>query len=108
MWRYIALTLKHLLTTGLSIISVLTSGLVSALTWMILKGRNYSDVGVPMYENSDIATFTALLVFFIVLLGFLYTLQRTISRNTPCLPYITAQITCISLVVGFFILLDQQ
>lgn len=56
---------RRLLSAVLSILAVPVSGLASGLTWLALKGRNYSDVGVPMYENSSIATFVAFLVFFI-------------------------------------------
>jgi Zn-dependent protease with chaperone function len=85
MWTSTPSVLKRLLSTVLSILVVPISGLASKLIWLTLKGRNYSDVGVPMYENSSIATFAAFLVFFIVLFGLLYLLQRTISRNAPYL-----------------------
>jgi hypothetical protein len=105
MWRYTALTLKHLLTTGLSIVAVFTSGLASGLTREVLRGRNYSDVGVPMYENDGMARGAGFLVFLIVLLGFLYILQRTLSRNLQWLPYLVATITCIcSAPILFFML----
>jgi hypothetical protein len=94
MWRYIVLTLKHLLTTGLSIVAVFVSGIVSALIRTSLRVRNNSGVG-PEYDNEDIATVVGFLVFLIVLLGLLYLLQRTLSRNLQWLPYLVAVITCI-------------
>ncbi|MBD2214721.1 hypothetical protein H6G27_33460 [Nostoc linckia FACHB-104] len=95
MWRYIFLALKHLLSTGLSIVAVFVSGLACAATREALRGKNYSDVGVPMYENDGIATLVGLLVFLIILFGFLYVLQRTLSQNLQWLPYLVAIITCI-------------
>jgi|GEM_PF-6364792 len=47
------------------------------------------------YKNDGIATAAGFLVFLIVLLGVLYLLQRTLSRNLQWLPYSVAVITCI-------------
>jgi heme/copper-type cytochrome/quinol oxidase subunit 1 len=105
MWRYIALTLKPLLTTGLSIVAVFVSGIVSVLIRTSLRVRNHSGVG-PEYYNEEITTVVGLLVFLILLLGLLYLLQRTLSRNLQWLPYLVAVITCICsagfLAVMFF------
>jgi hypothetical protein len=95
MWKSIFLALKNLLTSGLSIAAVALAGFASGLTRELLRGKNYSDVGVPMYANNDISTLAGLLVFAIVLFGLLYALQKTISRNLPWLPYLVAIITCI-------------
>lgn len=108
MWASTLSALKRLLSAVLSILAVPISGFASGLTWLALKGRNYSDVGLPMYENSSVATFVAFLVFFIALFGLLYVLQRTISRNAPYFPYVIAGITCVGLVVSFFILLHSN
>jgi len=58
-----------------------------------------------MYEYNGIATFAGLLVFLIVLFGFLYVLQRTLSRNLQWLPYLVAMITCISASPFLFVAL---
>ncbi|MBW4659072.1 MAG: hypothetical protein KME15_10380 [Drouetiella hepatica Uher 2000/2452] len=93
MWRYISFALRHFLSTGLSVAAVFASGLACILTRHALYGRNYSDVGVPMYENAFIATMLGILVFFVLLFGSLYILQRTLSRNLQWLPYLVAVAT---------------
>jgi hypothetical protein len=95
MWRSTFLAFKNLLTTVLSISAVALAGAASGLTRELLRGKNHSDVGVPMYANNDIATLAGLLVFVIVLFGSLYALQKTISRNLQWLPYLVAIVTCI-------------
>jgi uncharacterized membrane protein YhaH (DUF805 family) len=100
------------LSTGLSIAAVFVSGLACILTRHALYGRNYSDVGVPMYENAAIATMLGILVFFVLLFGLLYILQRTLSRNLQWFPYLIAVITfvvaCIysgpsNVIIGVFL-----
>ena len=112
MWRYVFSVLKHLLSISLSIAAVFISGLACIFTRHALYGRNYSDVGVPMYENAAIATMFGALVFFVLLFGSLYSLQRTLSRNLQWLPYFIAAITfvvvCVysgfdNIIVGVFL-----
>ncbi len=105
MWRHVSSILRHLLSTGLSIFVVGLSGFASILTRAALRGRDYSDVGVPMYENNGIATSAGVLVFLIVLLGFLYILQRTLSRDLQWLPYLVAMITCIFSYQSLYLML---
>ena len=90
----------------MSIVAVFVSGLASALTRGVLRGRNYSDVGVPVYEyeNDAMATGVSFFVFLIVLLGVLYLLQRTPSRNLQWLPYLVAMITCICATPFLFVI----
>ena len=88
----------------MSIVAVFVSGFASALTRGVLRGRNYSDVGVPVYENDAIATGVSFFVFLIVLLGVLYLLQRTLSRNLQWLPYLVAMITCICATLFLFVI----
>lgn len=95
MRRYISSALQHLLTIGLSIDFVFVATLASIIPRLALRGRNNSDVGVPMYENDDIARTVGLLVFTVVLLIFLFGLQRTLSRNLQWLPYFAAAIACV-------------
>jgi NhaP-type Na+/H+ or K+/H+ antiporter len=93
MRKFTSLAIKHLLSTGLSIIAVFVSGFAGAVARGVVRG-NYSQE-TQIYENEGAAAFAALLVFFIVLVGLLYTLQRTLSRNLQWLPYLVAFITCI-------------
>ncbi len=95
MLRYISLVLQHLLTIGLAMGAVFVSALISTVPIQVLRGRNYSDVGVPMYENEELARAVGLFVFAIVLLAYLFGLQRTLSANLPWLPYAAAAITCV-------------
>lgn len=95
MWRYLSVTLKYLLITGLSVVAVFASGLASVLTREVLRGRNRSDVGVPMYANNDLVIGAGFLVFLIVLFGALYIIQYTLSQHLRWLPYLVAMITCI-------------
>jgi hypothetical protein len=46
-----------------------------------------------MYENENIAIIAGIVIFFILLLGSLYLLQCTLSRNSQWLPYLIAAIT---------------
>ena len=95
MLRLIFLVLQHLLTSGLAMGAVFVSALISTVLIQALRGRNYSDVGVPMYENEELARAVGLFVFAIVLLAYLFGLQRTLSSNLPWLPYAAAAITCV-------------
>lgn len=58
-----------------------------------------------MYENNNVATIAGVLIFLIVLLGVLYSLQRTLCRNLRWLPYFIAGITCICLSQILFLAL---
>jgi ABC-type maltose transport system permease subunit len=81
MLRLIFLVLQHLLTSGLAMGAVFVSALISTVLIQALRGRNYSDVGVLMYENEELARAVGL--------------QRTLSSNLPWLPYAAAAITCV-------------
>jgi hypothetical protein len=95
MWKSISLMLKHLLSTGLSIVAVFVSGIACVFTRAAILDRKYYDAELQIYTNNGIATFIGLLVFLIVLLALLYTLQRTLSQTLQWLPYLVAVITCI-------------
>jgi hypothetical protein len=75
--------------------AVFIAGIASGLTRDLLQNRNYSNIGVPAHQSYNITILAGVLVFTIVLLGSLYVLQRTISRNLQWLPYVVAIITCI-------------
>lgn len=74
--------------------AVFVSGFVSALTRGVLRGSNY-DVGTQEYTNDGMATGVAFFVFSTVLIGLLYLLQRSLSRDLWWLPYLVAVITCV-------------
>ncbi|AKG22454.1 hypothetical protein [Calothrix sp. 336/3] len=96
MLRNIFSVLKYLLSAALSVCAVFLSGFASLFIRDLLKGKNYSDVGVPMYENYGVATLAGMLVFAIVLFVCLYILQHTLSRNLQMFPYIVAILACIA------------
>ena len=71
------------------------------MTRHALYGRNYSDMGVPIYENAFIATMLSILVLFVLLFGSLFILQRTLSRNLQWLPYLISVTTFVAACIYF-------
>ncbi len=64
-----------------AIASVILAIFLSLAVAGYFKGKNYSDVGVPMYTNSDLALVVGILVY--PLLGglFLFAIDRTLNKN---------------------------
>lgn len=64
-----------------AIASVILAFFLSLAVAGYFKGRNYSDVGVPMYTNSDLALVVGILIY--PLLGglFLFAIDRTLNKN---------------------------
>ena len=93
--KYLLGTLRYILSAFLSAVAIIVSSLVAILTRDILRGRNYSDVGVPMYSNGDLSIFVGLLAFILISLGLLHIIAYTFNRNNPWFPYVVAFIICI-------------
>jgi len=93
--KYLLGILRYFLSAFLSAVAIIVSSLVAILTRDILRGRNYSDVGVPMYSNAEMATLVGLVAFILISLGLLHIIAYTFNRNNPWFPYVVAFIVCI-------------
>lgn len=84
--RYTLISVKYILLTLISMCSVDGSGLLALYVAEPFKGRNVSDVGVPMYENYALAAVVWLLVFLFLSWLCLFLIKKTLSPNSN-LPY---------------------
>lgn len=94
-----------MLSAGLGIIAVPLAAIISLLVQQALRGRNVSDVGVPMYAHSEIAAAIALFTFCVVLWALLTGVRRIVGGERPWLLYAAAGVTALLLSPLFYLAL---
>ncbi len=75
-----------MLVVTATLFSVICSLLLAWYMTTVVRGRNYSDVGVIMYEGRSIAFAVGILGFPVFLSVFLLVIKQTLSKNSN-LPY---------------------
>jgi hypothetical protein len=77
---------RWLLVTVAAICSVLCSCVLAWYATTLVRGANYSDVGVIMYERRSMALAVGVLAFPVLSGVLLLTIRRTLSKESD-LPY---------------------